>query len=147
MGNKNIRNDFWNYSFWLNFIPAKFLKRYQKGIKTQKNLKPSIFNLVSSLEKSGFVAQPLSHYGSIQTLGLRDLSGCFLVHICMFYSPYSSYFAFLCTSSIILLILLKPFSFCLLFYQHNFLQSVLQIQFDFETILNVQAIHLAQLPQ
>ena len=35
----------------------------------------------------------------IQTLGRRDLSGCFLVHICAFYSSYSSYFAFLCTSS------------------------------------------------
>lgn len=34
----------------------------------------------------------------IQTLGRRDLSGCFLVHICVFYSSYSSYFAFLCTS-------------------------------------------------
>ena len=35
---------------------------------------------------------------STQTLGRRDLSGCFLVHICAFYSSYSSYFAFLCTS-------------------------------------------------
>ena len=34
----------------------------------------------------------------IQTLGRRDLSGCFLVHICVFYSSYSSYFAFLYTS-------------------------------------------------
>ena len=34
----------------------------------------------------------------IQTLGRNDLSGCFLVHICAFYSSYSSYFAFLCTS-------------------------------------------------
>ena len=33
-----------------------------------------------------------------QTLGQNDLSGCFLVHICVFYSSYSSYFAFLCTS-------------------------------------------------
>jgi hypothetical protein len=33
-----------------------------------------------------------------QTLGRRDLSGCFLVHICMFYSSYSSLFAFLCPS-------------------------------------------------
>ena len=30
-----------------------------------------------------------------QTLGRRDLSGCFLVHICAFHSSYSSYFAFL----------------------------------------------------
>ena len=29
----------------------------------------------------------------------RDLSGCFLVRICVFYSLYSSYFVFLCTSS------------------------------------------------
>ena len=35
----------------------------------------------------------------VQTLGRRDLSSCFLVHICAFYSSYSSYFAFLCTSS------------------------------------------------
>mgnify|MGYP003225510964 FL=1 len=33
------------------------------------------------------------------SLGRRDLSGCFLVHICVFYSSYSSHFAFLCTSS------------------------------------------------
>ena len=31
----------------------------------------------------------------IQTLGRRDLSGCFSVHICAFHSSYSSYFAFL----------------------------------------------------
>lgn len=36
---------------------------------------------------------------TIQTLGLKDLSGCFLVHFCVFYSSYSSYFAFLFTSS------------------------------------------------
>ena len=30
----------------------------------------------------------------IQTLGLRNLSGCFSVHICVFYSSYSSHFAF-----------------------------------------------------
>ena len=35
----------------------------------------------------------------IRTLGWRDLSGCFLVHICVFYYSYSSHFAFLCTSS------------------------------------------------
>jgi len=35
----------------------------------------------------------------IQPLGRRDLSGCFLVHICAFCSSYSSYFAFLCTST------------------------------------------------
>ena len=33
-------------------------------------------------------------YLFIQTLGRRDLSGCFPVHICAFYSSYSSYFAF-----------------------------------------------------
>ena len=33
------------------------------------------------------------------SLGRRDLSGCFLVHICVFYSSYSSHFAFLCISS------------------------------------------------
>ena len=33
------------------------------------------------------------------SLGRRDLSGRFLVHICVFYSSYSSHFAFLCTSS------------------------------------------------
>ena len=41
---------------------------------------------------------PLTLY-IIQTLRLRDLSGCFSVHICAFCSSYSSYFAFLCTSS------------------------------------------------
>lgn len=35
---------------------------------------------------------------SHSTFHRRDLSGCFLVHICVFYSSYSSYFAFLCTS-------------------------------------------------
>ena len=33
------------------------------------------------------------------SLRRRDLSGRFLVHICVFYSSYSSHFAFLCTSS------------------------------------------------
>ena len=44
----------------------------------------------------------------IQTLGQKDLSGCFLVHICMFYSPYSSYFAFLCISSKIFRAKMEP---------------------------------------
>ena len=63
-----IRHFFYFISVTVLRIFCRFgCKRYQKGIKTQKSLKPSIFNLVSSLEKSGFVAQPLSHYGSIQT--------------------------------------------------------------------------------
>ena len=45
---------------------------------------------------------------TIQTLGRRDLSGCFVVHICGFYSSYSSYFAFLCTSSKIFRAILEP---------------------------------------
>ena len=45
---------------------------------------------------------------TIQTLGLRDLSGCFQVHICVFYSSYSSYFAFLCTSSQIFRAKMEP---------------------------------------
>ena len=44
----------------------------------------------------------------VQTLGRRDLSGCFLVHICAFYSSYSSYFAFLCTSSKIFRAKMEP---------------------------------------
>lgn len=44
----------------------------------------------------------------IQTLGLRDLSGCFQVHICVFYSSYSSYFAFLCTSPRIFRVKMEP---------------------------------------
>ena len=44
----------------------------------------------------------------IQTLGRRDLSGCFLVHIRAFYSSYSSYFAFLCTSSKIFRAKMEP---------------------------------------
>ena len=44
----------------------------------------------------------------IQTLGRRDLSGCFLVHICVFYSSYSSYFAFLYTSSKIFRAKMEP---------------------------------------
>ena len=43
-----------------------------------------------------------------QTLGRRDLSGCFVVHICAFYSSYSSYFAFLCTSSKIFRAKMEP---------------------------------------
>lgn len=46
----------------------------------------------------------------IQTLGRRDLFGCFLVHICVFYSSYSSYFAFLCTSSKIIRAKMEPAS-------------------------------------
>lgn len=38
----------------------------------------------------------------------RDLSGCFLVRICVFYSLYSSYFVFLCTSSKIFRAKIKP---------------------------------------
>ena len=37
-----------------------------------------------------------------------DLSGCFLVHICVFYSSHSSYFAFLCTSSKIFRAKMEP---------------------------------------
>lgn len=44
----------------------------------------------------------------IQTLGRKDLSGCFLVHICTFHSSYSSYFAFLCTSSKIFRAKMEP---------------------------------------
>lgn len=44
----------------------------------------------------------------IQTLGLRDLSGCFSVHLCMYYSSYSSYFAFLHTSFKIFRAILEP---------------------------------------
>lgn len=44
----------------------------------------------------------------ILTLGLRDLSSCFVVHICAFYSSYLSYFAFLCTSSKIFRAKLEP---------------------------------------
>ena len=43
-----------------------------------------------------------------QTLGRRDFFGCFLVHICSFYSPYSSHFAFLCTSSKIFRAKMEP---------------------------------------
>lgn len=50
---------------------------------------------------------------SIQTLGLRDLSGCFLVHIRAFYSSYSSYFAFLCTSSKIFRAKMEPYNTCI----------------------------------
>ena len=42
------------------------------------------------------------------SLGRRDLSGCFLVHICSFHSSYSSYFAFLCTSSKIFRAKMEP---------------------------------------
>ena len=45
---------------------------------------------------------------TIQTLGLKDLSGCFLVHFCVFYSSYSSYFAFLFTSSKIFRAKMEP---------------------------------------
>ena len=45
---------------------------------------------------------------SIQTLGRRDLSGCFLVHICAFYSSYSSYFVFLCAPSKIFRAKMEP---------------------------------------
>lgn len=44
----------------------------------------------------------------IQTLGRRDLSGCFLIHICAFYSSYSSYSAFLCTSAKIFRAKIEP---------------------------------------
>ena len=44
----------------------------------------------------------------IQTLGRRDLSGCFLVHICAFYSSYSSYFVFLCAPSKIFRAKMEP---------------------------------------
>ena len=47
-------------------------------------------------------------FQSTQTLGRRDLSGCFPVHICAFYSSYSSYFAFLCTSSKIFRAKMEP---------------------------------------
>lgn len=43
-----------------------------------------------------------------QTLGRIDLSGCFQVHICVFYSSYSSYCAFLCTSSKIFRAKMEP---------------------------------------
>ena len=45
---------------------------------------------------------------TIQTLGRNDLSGCFLVHICAFYSSYSSNFAFLFTSAKIFRAKIEP---------------------------------------
>ena len=50
----------------------------------------------------------LKAFQIIQTLGQRDLSGCFVVHICAFYSSYLSYFAFLCTSSKIFRAKMEP---------------------------------------
>ena len=47
---------------------------------------------------------------STQTLGRRDLSGCFSVHICVFHSSYSSYFAILCASSKIIRAIMEPAS-------------------------------------
>ena len=44
----------------------------------------------------------------IQTLGRSDLSCCFLAHICVFYSSYSSHFAFLYTSSKIFRAKMEP---------------------------------------
>jgi len=47
-------------------------------------------------------------FQATQTLGRRDLSCCFLVHICVFYSSYSSHFAFLYASSKIFRAKMEP---------------------------------------
>ena len=56
------------------------------------------------------------------SLGRRDLSGCFSVHICAFHSSYSSYFAFLCTSSKIFRAKIEPTIF-LFFNQKLFINQ------------------------
>lgn len=66
----------------------------KKGVKmsgTQKNKRQIETNLCIN---RCFYSSELT-----LSLGRRDLSGRFLVHICVFYSSYSSHFAFLCTSS------------------------------------------------
>ena len=55
-----------------------------------------------------------------QTLGRRDLSCCPSVHICAFYSSYSSYFAFLYTSSKIFRAKMEPIYYLL---QHKYYYS------------------------
>ena len=68
-----------------------FLSPEKKEVKNVRNAKKQKTNLCIN---SYFYSSELT-----LSLGRRDLSGRFLVHICAFYSSYSSHFAFLCTSS------------------------------------------------
>lgn len=63
-----------------------------------------------------------------RTLGRRDLSGCFLVRVCAFYSSYSSYFAFLCTLSKIFRAKMEPKLF-IIQYPKLFLILVLHLMY------------------
>ena len=96
---KNVRNAKPNASSFL-FVRAYHLLRAffpipeKKSVKmsgTQKNKRQIGTNLC--INSCFYLAE------FTLSLGRRDLSGRFLVHICVFYSSYSSHFAFLCTSS------------------------------------------------
>lgn len=75
-------NTFCSIPEYVRYCP----NRYHIGISEKKKASETAFFAVS---EAVFISQ---------TLGLRDLFGCFSVHICEFYSLYSSYFTFLCTS-------------------------------------------------
>ena len=110
----NLKN--WLYS---KLYPHSQIRMFQRFLDTMSQ------NLESNFTKSEWnipISSPIQNKKphkahkyklcedmfSIQTLGRRDLSGCFLVHICAFYSSYSSYFAFLYTSSNIFRAILEP---------------------------------------
>ena len=66
-------------------------KKEGKNVRNEKNKRQIETNLC--INRCFYLAE------LTLSLGRRDLSGRFLVHICVFYSSYSSHFAFLCTSS------------------------------------------------
>ena len=78
-----------------NVYPVPYISDYQ----------PKVRDYVTWLEKKFTDRTEHIYKGEHDN---EDLSGCFLVHICAFYSSYSSYFAFLYTSSNIFRAILEP---------------------------------------
>ena len=107
--NISLLNDWWQSSDDLLELYSFIMKTIKAHTSIKTNFVPQSYPTPSKKVptkpiNTSFVGIHLF----IQTLGRRDLSGCFLVHICAFYSSYSSYFAFLCTSSKIFRAKMEP---------------------------------------
>ena len=96
---KNVRNAKPYASSFL-FVRAYHLLRAFFPIPEKKSVKMSGTQKNKRQIGTNLCINSCFYFAEL-TLSLRrrDLSGRFLVHICVFYSSYSSHFAFLCTSS------------------------------------------------
>ena len=98
---------------FLNFIPLRFIPLYiiiQYSIfifsqDKKKDIIPFYSNNTDITSFFIFTHATIIFYSNSWA---RDLSDCFSIHIYVFYSSYSSYFAFLCISSKIFRAKMEP---------------------------------------